>query len=64
MPKYQVEDNKTGKKYIFEGDTPPTEQDIDDYLGRTTIESKSNYRWDLPEFLQSSEFTTEDLISW
>lgn len=32
--KYQIVDNETGQKYIFEGDTPPTEADIEEYLSQ------------------------------
>jgi hypothetical protein len=35
--KYKVDDNATGKSYIFEGNTPPTETDIDQYLGKQTV---------------------------
>lgn len=30
MPKYEVIDNQTGKKYQLEGDSPPTEQELND----------------------------------
>ena len=32
MGKYQVEDSVTGKKYVFEGDSPPEPQDIESHL--------------------------------
>ena len=32
MPKFLVEDTQTKKKFVFEGNTPPTDADIRNYL--------------------------------
>ena len=32
MPKYQVEDSVTGKKYVFDGDREPTNTEVENYV--------------------------------
>lgn len=37
--KFKIVDNETGKSYVFEGDTAPTEAEIDQYLNKQTAQS-------------------------
>ncbi len=41
MPKYEVTDNQTGKKYQLEGDSPPTEQELNDIFASQREDNKS-----------------------
>lgn len=40
--KYKIIDNATGQSYIFEGDSPPTEADVDNYLSKQTTSQESD----------------------
>jgi hypothetical protein len=40
--KYKIVDNTTGQSYIFEGNSPPTEADVDNYLSQQVTPEKAD----------------------
>lgn len=68
MPKFLVEDTKTGREYEFEGDREPTQTEVEDYLQGTIKEYKPNTvekvgNW-LTESVEKRTVPTEVITPW